>query len=320
MTTHVRGWRYAAASLLTLGFVVAPAAPSSSVPAAEQPACSYGDIVDAPAGFIARDDSVLVRRDPVAAWVKTNAAQARAAQAEAASTVTVPVAFHVLRKDNTLAGGNIPAKQVVDQIEVLNAAFASSGFQFALQEVTRTTQPQWFKMAPTPGSSGQRYFRGNSKEIKMKQALHTGGAETLNIYTGDLGKRLLGWAYYPSDFEPENGGLPRFYDGVVLDFRSVPGGSLSIYNEGDTGTHEVGHWLGLFHTFQGGCTAPGDFVDDTAFEASPAFNCPIGRDTCAQAGVDPIRNFMDYTQDSCMNEFTAGQGERMRTTWAAFRS
>jgi len=146
------------------------------------------------------------------------------------------------------------------------------------------------------------------------------GKKLPRILANQLPGEPLGWAYYPSDFAPKNGGLPRFYDGVVLDYRSVPGGSLTIYNEGDTGTHEVGHWLGLFHTFQNGCTAPGDFVGDTPFEASPAFLCPADRDTCAQAGDDPIHNFMDYTQDSCMNEFTAGQGHRMRTTWAAFRA
>lgn len=318
MSTHSRGWRYAVATVLTLGFVVAPAAPAISAPAREKPACSYGDIVKAPPGTIARDDSMRVRRDPVAAWVKKNGARARTA-ASSDATVTVPVAFHVLRKNLTLAGGNIPNQQVEDQIDVLNAAFASSGFQFELETLTRTTRSEWFKMAPTPGSSDVRYFRGSSKEIKMKQALHTGGARTLNIYTADLGKRLLGWAYFPSSFA-EDGGLPRFYDGVVLDYRSVPGGSLRIYGEGDTGTHEVGHWLGLFHTFQGGCNPPGDFVDDTAFEASPAFLCPEGRDTCAQPGADPIHNFMDYSQDSCMNEFTAGQGERMRMIWAAFRA
>ena len=161
-------------------------------------------------------------------------------------------------------------------------------------------------MTHTPGSGNER---------KMKQALAIDPATTMNFYTCDLGQGLLlGYTVFPSSYPEDN-----YRHGVVVLNESMPGGSAAPYDEGDTGTHEVGHYVGLYHTFQGGCNAPGDYIDDTAPEASPAYGCPGGRDTCSGGGPDPIDNFMDYSDDFCMDNFTAGQAVRMDAIMAQYR-
>ena len=229
--------------------------------------------------------------------------------AAAVTSVTVPVAFHVIRADLTAAGGNVTGRQIRRQIAVLNASYggstggADTGFQFSLLSIDRTTNASWFKL-------------NSGKERKVKTALKVGGPETLNIYSADLGNSLLGWAYLAQDADSVG-----VLDGVVVHYKSLPGGGWGPdYSGGDTATHEVGHWLDLLHTFQGGCNGDGDFIDDTPAEASAAYECPEGRDTCAAAGLDPITNFMDYTFDSCMFRFTPDQTARMQAAWQAYRA
>jgi hypothetical protein len=227
----------------------------------------------------------------------------------------IPVWVHVISKGSGFDNGELSDRMVRDQIQVLNESYggltggARSGFGFELVGVTRTTNQAWFETMVTDFGV----------ELEAKRALREGGPETLNIYTVDGGP-YLGFAYFPSILtSPDYAVL----DGVVLDWRSLPGGTFTIYSEGDTATHEVGHWLALFHTFEGKCSQKNDYVSDTPAEFSAAFYCPIGRDTCSQAsqtGLDPIFNFMDYTQDSCMYQFTAGQAQRMQAAWAAFRA
>jgi hypothetical protein len=92
------------------------------------------------------------------------------------------------------------------------------------------------------------------------------------------------------------------------------------YAQGDTGTHEVGHWMGLFHTFQGGCTSPNDGVADTPQVAQPNYGCPGVVDSCPKdPGNDDTKNFMDYVDDKCMNEFTSGQFTRIASQMSAYR-
>lgn len=214
-------------------------------------------------------------------------------------TIQIPVAWHVIYKGTE---GNISTTMINNQISVLNAAYSGKGFSFNLVSIDRTNNSKWFT-----GCYG-------SQETKMKNALAIDVAHTLNIYSCKPGQGILGYSYLPETFAESNK-----RHGVVLLYSSLPGGSAAPYNLGDTGTHEVGHYLGLDHTFQGGCNAPGDNVSDTPYEKSAAYGCPAGRNTCSSAGSDPIYNFMDYTDDACMNQFTSGQASRMQTKVALYK-
>jgi hypothetical protein len=228
-------------------------------------------------------------------------------------SVTIPTVFHVI-SDHTLSAREKTRQQamIAAQMKVLNDSYAGktapdaadSPFRFALKKTTWTVNQAWSTV--TPGKT----------ERDMKQALYEGDSTTLNVYSANIGGGLLGWSYFPKGY---NAGRD-FIDGVVMLDESMPGGTAGKYAEGDTLTHEVGHWMMLEHTFKGACSASGDFVADTPREAFPQFDCPVGADTCAAPGDDPIHNFMDYTQDSCMNMFTKGQVERMNDAWIAFRA
>lgn len=230
-------------------------------------------------------------------------------------SVTIDTVFHVVSADQKTTAERTRLRSLIGaQVDVLNDAFAGAGgrtatpFQFRRTDTTWTVNEAWAPMAP------------GTKETKAaKKALRVGDASTLNVYVANIGGNLLGYATFPQKAK----GGQLYKDGIVILDESMPGGTVVPYDEGDTATHEVGHWLALYHTFQSGCKGPGDYVRDTPAEAYPAFDCSddAGRDTCPdESGLDPIRNFMDYTEDACMNHFTSDQARRMSNAWEAYRS
>jgi hypothetical protein len=220
--------------------------------------------------------------------------------------VAVDVYVHIIT--SSAGAGAVSNHQINQQINILNSAFAGIAV-FELAGTDTTVNDAWFEMEP-----------GTSAERAAKEALRVGSADDLNIYTANPGSSLLGWATFPSSYQgnPDN-------DGIVVLYSSLPGGGAEPYDEGDTATHEVGHWFGLYHTFQGGCGGPkntdkqGDLIADTPSEASPTFGCPASRNTCSSPGLDPIENFMDYTDDACMFQFTLDQNSRAQAQFARYR-
>jgi hypothetical protein len=224
-------------------------------------------------------------------------------------SVTVPVYWHVVTDG---AAGAVTDAQIADQISVINRGFnggeggATTGFTFSIAAITRTNNAVWYRSQ----SAGA--------EHDMKRTLKQGGDNALNIYSTS-GGAYLGYAYLPEITDTAQ----AYLDGIVIDWLTMPGVSNEyegVSDEGDTLTHEAGHWLNLEHTFFGQCNKNGDFVSDTPPQKSATSGCPAGKDTCPAAGLDPIHNYMDYSDDSCITQFTPGQVQRMRDAWLFWRA
>lgn len=309
------GVGFAVVGLVAAAALTAAPASARQAPVADR-GCAPGAGAAVRAQQGARDGNELSRAQAAAIERATAAALAKARTTAkrggnpvssarlANGSVTVNVYVHVVQSGTGYSQGNVPASQITQQVSVLNSAYSATPFRFSLASTDRTTNSKWFT----------NLRQGSKNEKDMKKALRKGGKADLNIYTASLANSLLGWATFPSSYASN-----PTYDGVVVLYSSLPGGTASPYNLGDTATHEVGHWVGLYHTFQGGCTGNGDYVADTPAEASAAFGCPTNRDTCTSPGLDPVKNFMDYTDDACMNQFTEGQAVRSSDQWVAFR-
>jgi hypothetical protein len=236
--------------------------------------------------------------------LKEKAARGVAVPQGALAAASIPVYVHVMR--DSAGNGDVTDTQITDQIAVLNKTYAgqessqasNTGFTFTLAGVDRFNNTNWHK---------------DKQTSTYRKQTRQGGANALNIWLVDFA--YLGIATFPWDYD-RNPGI----DGIRVHFDSLPGGSIANYNLGETATHEAGHWLGLYHTFQGGCTATNDEVSDTPAQSSSTNGCPEGRDSCSLPGLDPIHNYMDYSYDTCYNQFTAGQSTRMSQMWTAYRA
>lgn len=237
--------------------------------------------------------------------------------------VTIPVVVHVVYSNSTQ---NISDSQVNSQIDVLNDDFrrlnndatntppefqgvaSDTEIEFCLTHITRTPT----SVGNFGTNDAVKFSSSGGKDVESPN-------QNLNIWICSIGGGILGYAQFP--------GGPASTDGVVLDYRytGTLGTATYPFHLGRTGTHEVGHWLNLRHIWgDGGCNVD-DSVSDTPLAGSPNFTgspCAFpGPNSCKPKGkpgqpddYDMFQNYMDYSDDECMNLYTDGQKIRM---WAA---
>ncbi len=221
---------------------------------------------------------------------------------------TIPVVFHIISK--TDGTGELSDQRIIDQVEVLNEDYrAISGtlgelgfdtkIEFVLAGITRTVDDKW--------------FRDKGAEKKYKPALAWDPNLYCNIYTNSA-SGYLGYSYLAQT------GAGEWYDGIVLLYESVGGRDNGFYpyDQGRTLVHEMGHYLGLLHTFSGCCNdyTCGDLIVDTEMENIAHYYCD---QTYTCDTPDPIHNYMNYTDDLCMYQFTSEQGNRTVCTLVNYR-
>jgi hypothetical protein len=281
----------------------------------------------------------LLEEDPAYAAARTqieNLAWAYRTRAEAPARVGItgiPVVVHVVW--NTQAQ-NISDAQIRSQIDVLNQDFRrtnpdSSQVPQVWQPVAADARIEFFLATTDPnGNPTTGIIRTQTQRTSFPQqgnpvkSAATGGADAwpadvyLNIWVCQLSSNLLGYAQFP--------GGPAQTDGVVILHSAfgTTGTAAAPFDRGRTATHEIGHWLNLFHT--GGDDGTGcngtDLVDDTPNQADQNFGCPTFPNTSCNNGPngDMFMNYMDYTDDACMFMFTHGQVTRMQAALDGSRS
>eukprot|EP00158_Paraphelidium_tribonemae_P005682 Partr_v1_DN27462_c1_g1_i2_m72079 putative Secreted metalloproteinase that allows assimilation of proteinaceous substrates. Plays a pivotal role as a pathogenicity determinant during infections and contributes to the ability of the pathogen to persist within the mammalian host (By similarity) len=226
--------------------------------------------------------------------------------------ITVPVVWHVI---NDGTNGILDEAILRTNVELLNKHIgAPTTMDFALIQIKYHTNPTVFTASDF---AVHAKFAGDNV---------IGGQETFNIFSTDFTNTggLLGVSTFPTKARSEPAKKKSF---LFIDYQTMVGlqsypSYYARFNLGLTLIHEAGHWFGLEHTFSGGCSMEGDGVDDTPAMNSPTFGCPAdnSKDTCpGRFGADPIHNFMDYSDDVCYTEFTAGQIYIMRYSYMKVR-
>ncbi len=220
----------------------------------------------------------------------------------------IPIRFHIIHSGTR---GYLPDRRLKAQVAVLNRAYAPASIAFTMIEPKLHENEAWLL-----------HQQGSDAEIEMKIALGKDTARSLNIYTAEPAG-LLGYAAYPWWYAAS----PQL-DGVVIHHASLPDAARTSidppwpFDLGMTAVHEVGHWCGLYHTFEGGCEASGDDIADTAYEEIGASGCAQNQPSSClgETGLNPVDNYMDSSDDACMTHFTPLQYQRIKDLIVYYRS
>lgn len=254
----------------------------------------------------------------------------------AAEVIRIPVVVHVIHNqiNGQIAGTNIPDEQIFSQIKVLNEDYRRKvgTLGFNSNPVGADTEIEFFLSTSDPDgnpSSGiKRVYSpktsfnivNDNDRLAMSNLSYWDTNKYLNVWVAPLSSGFIGYGEFPYSESVEGLDIDsdERTDGVFIDYTTFgkkSGTNLSgIYSFGRTLTHEIGHWMGLYHTW-GDERCGTDFVADTpvATTSNSSAFCRDVFSTCTGTRTrNMIENYMDYSPDSCMNIFTEGQKQRMR--------
>jgi hypothetical protein len=230
------------------------------------------------------------------------------------TNIVIKTVAHLISASDSYSQKLLTSTMLQRQIATMNTAYKSSNISFSLINITQHTSSSW----------------ATGTDNTMKTTLRQGGYGVLNMYfVTNMTTGLLGQCSLPMKVGTNPSAASIASDACVIDGGSMPGASAGFarpgYDLGMTAVHEVGHWNGLFHPFEGyscDAAAPGDYIADTPVQSTATSGCPVSpaKDSCPGApGVDSIHNYMDYSLDGCYNQFTVEQGLRMQAIWAQYR-